>query len=149
MDDRTCYCRYLKCSLYGRMAPEARLKFRGWHRHAARFQCQVCGRLVSARTGTAYAGIRTEADTYLLGATGLEEGLSIRATGRLLGGDKDTVNHWLPALGRHCQDVMNYFFRDLHLQECQLDELWTFISKKEAHLTPVEKLAAVYGDAWV
>ena len=42
---------------------------------------------------------------------------------------------------------MNYFFRNLHLAECQLDELWTFIYKKEAHLTPVEKLQAVYGDA--
>jgi hypothetical protein len=35
--------------------------------------------------------------------------MSIRATGRLLGVDKDTVNHWLPVLGRHCQGVMNYF----------------------------------------
>jgi IS1 family transposase len=44
---------------------------------------------------------------------------------------------------------MNYFFRNLPLRECQLDELWTFISKKEAQLTPLEKLAEVYGDAWV
>jgi transposase-like protein len=82
------------------------LKYRGWHRNAARFQCQACGALVSARTGTAYAGIRTEAHTYLRGATALAEGLSILATGRLLDVDKDTVNHWLPVLGRHCQNVM-------------------------------------------
>jgi IS1 family transposase len=44
---------------------------------------------------------------------------------------------------------MNYFFRNLHLHECQLDELWTFIDKKEAHLTPLEKLREVKGDAWV
>jgi hypothetical protein len=44
---------------------------------------------------------------------------------------------------------MNYFFRHLHLRECQLDELWTFVAKKEDHLTPLEKLATVYGDAWV
>jgi IS1 family transposase len=97
----------------------------------------------------AYAGIRTEAHTYLHGATALAEGLSIRATEQLLGVDKDTVNHWLPALGRHCQDVMHDFLRDLHLRVCQLDELWTFISKKEAHLMPLEKRAAVDGDAWV
>jgi IS1 family transposase len=105
--------------------------------------------LVSARTGTAYAGIRTEGTTYLRGAVALAEGMSIRATGRLLDVDKDTVNHWLPVLGRHSQRVMNYFFRNLHLCECQLDELWTFVAKKEAHLTPLEKLATVYGDAWV
>ena len=44
---------------------------------------------------------------------------------------------------------MNHFFRNLHLHECQLDELWTFIYKKEDHLTPLEKLQEVDGDAWV
>jgi len=131
------------------MAPYGQLKFRDWHRHAARFRCQVCTALVSARTGTAYTGIRTDATTYVRGATALAEGMSIRATGRLLSVDKDTVNHWLPVLGVHCQNVMRYFFRRLHLLECQLDELWTFIAKKEARLTPVEKLAAIAGDAWV
>jgi IS1 family transposase len=44
---------------------------------------------------------------------------------------------------------MSYFFRNLHLSECQLDELWTFIYKKEDHLTPLEQLLGVYGDTWV
>jgi len=149
MDNTTCYCRNPQCPLYGRMAPYAQLKFRGWHRHTARFRCQVCPGLVSARTGTAYAGIRTDATAYLRGATALAEGMSIRATGRLLSVDKDTVNHWLPVLGVHCQHVMRYFFRHLHVLECQLDELWTFIAKKEARLTSLEKLAAIAGDAWV
>jgi IS1 family transposase len=125
------------------------LQFRDWHRHAARLRCQVCTVLVSARTGTAYAGIRTDATTYLRGATALAEGMSIRATGRFLSVDKDTVNHWLPVLGAHGQHVTRYFFRHLHVCECQLDELWTFIAKKEARLTPLEKLAAIAGDAWV
>lgn len=149
MDDRTCYCRNPRCVLYGKAGREADLKFRGRHRQAARYACRACGALVSARTGTAYTGVRTELNTYLRGATALAEGLSIRATARLLGVDKDTVNHWLPGLGHHCQGVMNYFFRNLPLAECQLDELWTFIAKKEAQLTPLEKLAEVYGDAWV
>lgn len=86
---------------------------------------------------------------YRRGAKALAEGVSIRATGRLVEADKDTVNHWLPTLGHHCQRVMNYFFRNLHLRGCQLDELWTFIYKKERQLTPLEKLAEVYGDVWV
>jgi IS1 family transposase/transposase-like protein len=145
----TCYCRNPRCSLFGQKAPKAHLQLHDWQRQAPRFRCQVCARVVSASSGTAYAGGRTAAQADLRGATALAEGLSIRATGRLLGADKDTINHWLLALGRHCQGVMNYFFRDLHLGECQLDELWTFISKKEAHLTPLEKWQEVYGDAWV
>ena len=149
MDCTTCYCRMPQCPLFGQVAPRAQFTWHDWHRQAPRWRCRSCRILVSARTGTAYAGIRTEITTYLRGAVALAEGLSIRATGRLLGVDKDTVNHWLPALGRHCQGVMNYFFRNLHLCECQLDELWTFIVKKEDHLTPLEKLATIYGDAWV
>ena len=115
MDDTTCYCRNPQCVLYGRMAPYAQLQFRDWHRHAARFRCQVCTVLVSARTGTAYAGIRTDATTYLRRATALAEGLRLRATGRLLSVDKDTVHHWLPVLGEHGQHVTRYFFRHLHI----------------------------------
>lgn len=55
--------------------------------------------------------------------------------------DKDTVNHWLPTLGLPSQGVMNYFFRNLLLGDCQLDELWTFIYKKEKQPTALEKLA--------
>ena len=102
-----------------------------------------------ARAGTAYAGIRTDERTYQSGARHLAEGTSIRATGRLLNLDKDTVCHWLPRLGAHCNRVMSYFFRDLHLSECQLDELWTFIYKKEDQLTPLDELLGIYGDAWV
>lgn len=149
MDNQTCYCRNPDCKLNGRTGRKARLKFRDWHWDAVRFECLACGQRVSARAGTAYAGIRTELSIYRRGARALAEGLSIRATGRLVEVDKDTVLHWLPILGRHGQGVLNYFFRNLHLVECQLDELWTFIYKKEAHLTPLEKLAEVYGDAWV
>jgi len=135
--------------MYGQMAPRAQVKMHDWQRQGARFRCVRGGGIVSATTGTAYAGIRPDLTPYLRGATALAEGLSIRATGRLLSVDKDTANHGLPVLGQHCQNVMNYFFRNLHLPECQLDELWTFIHKKEDHLTSLEKLAEVSGDAWV
>lgn len=149
MDHTTCYCRNWRCKLFGRIASAARLKLHDWHGVGPRFRCEACQGILSASTGTAYAGIRTDLSTYRRGVKALAEGLSIRATGRLIEVDKDTVQRWLPSLGRHCQGVMNYFFRNLHLTECQLDELWTFIYKKEAHLTPLEKLQAIYGDAWV
>jgi transposase-like protein len=149
MDCTTCDCCMPRCPLCGQVAPRAQFTWHDWHRQAPRWRCRAGRALVSARTGTAYTGIRTESTVYRRGAVALAEGMGIRATGRLLDVDKDTVNHWLPVLGRHCQGVMNYFFRHLHLRECQLDELWTFVAKKEDHLTPLEKLATVYGDAWV
>ncbi len=149
MKTDTCYCRNVQCQFYGLVGQQARLVFRDWHDGTPRFRCTQCDHLVGARTGTAYAGIRTDESIYQSGARHLAEGTSIRATGRLLSLDKDTVCHWLPQLGTHGNGVMSYFFRNLHLSECQLDELWTFIFKKEDQLTPLDKLLGIYGDAWV
>ncbi len=66
--------------------------------------------MVSARTGTAYAGIRTDLTQYALGAKLLAEGLGVRATARILEVDKDTVNHWLVCLGTHCGVVWHITF---------------------------------------
>ena len=149
MDIRTCYCRNSKCVNYGQATGVLSLRPYGNHRHAPRLQCRECGHLVWARSGTAYAGIRTLETTYRLGAKLLAEGLAIRATSRILEVDKDTVCQWVPRLGRHSLRVMAYFFRNLHISECQLDELWTFVQKKEYHLEPIEQVLGVYGDAWI
>ena len=148
MDCTTCYCRSPQCPMYGQIVPRAQVKRHDWQRQGPRFRCERCGGIVSATTGTAYGGIRTDLTAYLRGATALAEGLSIRATGRLWDIDKDTANHWLPVLGQHWQGVLNDFFRNLHLHECQLDELWTFIHPQEAHLSALEQLAEISGDAW-
>src|SRR5512145_397457 len=113
MDYTSCYCRNPRCVLFGQAGPAARLKPYDWQRAGPRLQCAVCGKVFSASMGTAYAGIRTDLNTYRRGAKALAEGMSIRATGRLIEVDKDTVQHWLPILGHHGQSVMNYFFRNL------------------------------------
>jgi IS1 family transposase/transposase-like protein len=149
MDTRTCYCRNPKCKGYGQTGNDAQLHRYDTHRQAPRFQCGFCGQLVSSRAGTAYAGIRTPETIYRLGAKLLAEGMSIRATARILEIDKDTVCQWVPRLGQHCLRLMAYYFHDLHITECQLDELWTFVYKKEARLDPVDQVLGLYGDAWV
>lgn len=128
---------------------ESRLRPYGHDRGEARFRCAHCGQVTEARAGTAYANIRTDLETYELGAKLLAEGMSLRAVGRVLGRDKDTVCDWVTQLGAHCANVAAYYFRDLHITECQLDELWTFVRKKEAQLTPVEQMLNLYGDTWV
>jgi hypothetical protein len=99
-----------------------------------------CRHRFSARAGTAYAGLRSPELIFQDGVRQLAEGVSIRATARNLGVDKDTVAHWLPRVGRRCQQLLDYFLRDLHLTECQLDELWPFVYKKEKHQVMVEQI---------
>src|SRR5437879_6842821 len=121
MDDTTCSCRSPQCSMYGQIAPSAQVERHDWQRQGPRFRCARCGSIVSATTGTAYAGIRTDLTAYLRGATALAAGLSIRATGRLLGVGNATANHGLPVLGGHCQGLMSYVFPNLNMHECHSD----------------------------
>ena len=130
MDLSTCYCRNRHCRYYGLTGKAARLQLAGWQCGARRLVCLECGHWLSARTGTAYAGIRTSERIFRDGIRQLAEGASIRTVGRNIECDKDTVSHWLPRVGRHCLRLIHYFFRNLHLTECQLDELWTFVYKK-------------------
>jgi transposase-like protein len=108
-----------------------------------------CGQIYEARDGTTYAEIRTDLQTYRLGAKLLVEGNSLRATGRILTMDKDTISEWVARLGEHCAQLAAYHFRKLHLSECQWDELWTFVFKKKAHLTPLEQMLPLSGDTWI
>jgi hypothetical protein len=42
---------------------------------------------------------------------------------------------------------MLYFWHDLHVRECQLDALWSFVHTKEAHLPGAKVYCDTYGDA--
>jgi IS1 family transposase len=44
---------------------------------------------------------------------------------------------------------MLYLWHDLHVRECQLDELWSFVHTKQAHLPGAKIYSKTYGDAWV
>ena len=122
---------------------------RGADRGIPRLLCTKCKGTFSARQGTAYFGVHAEEPNYTIAMRALAEGNSLRGTGRIVEVDKDTVCDWLDRAGRHCRAVTTYLFDNLHITECQVDELWSFVRKKEAHLTVAEKVLALYGDAWV
>ena len=79
----------------------------------------------------------------------LAEGNALRVTARIVQVDKDTVCTWLHRVACHCRTIMLYFWHDLHVSECQLDELWSFVHTKEAHLPGAKLYCDTYGDAWV
>ncbi len=149
MDYSTCYCPNQACSHYGIYGYGRHLVRNGADNGIARLLCKMCERTFSERKGTAYFDIRTEARIYTIAMRALAEGNSLRGTGRIVAVDKDTICDWLDIAGKHCRAVIAYLFHDLHISECQLDELWSFVYKKEKRLTSTEKVLAHYGDAWV
>jgi len=149
MDAKTCYCPNRACSKYRIQGQGSHIVHKGFDNGIQRLQCAMCKTTFSIRQGTAYLGIRSDEAIFTIAMRALAEGNSIRGTARIVDVDKDSVADWLDQVGFHCMVVTKYFFRNLHITECQLDELWGFVHTKEDNLEPIEKILTEYGDAWV
>ena len=69
----------------------------------------------------------------------LVEGCSIRSTVRLTGAAKNTVVKLLIELGAACAAYQDEHLRNLSCNRLQLDEIWSFVGKKDRQLTGEEK----------
>lgn len=98
--------------------------------HIQLLRCRTCNKRFSERHHTVFAGLRLDEKTVTEILLGLAEGLSIRACARVKGVNKDTVQRVLERARHHCIKVLTELVKDLHLTECQMDELWAFIKKR-------------------
>jgi IS1 family transposase len=77
----------------------------------------------------------------------LVEGNSIRATSRMVGVSKDTVQKLLEDVGDACEAYHDENVRDLSVMLIQCDEIWTFCKAKESNIAPAKKRETI-GDMW-
>lgn len=69
----------------------------------------------------------------------LAEGSSIRSAERLTGVHRDTICRLTVQFGKGCQRLMEECFQGLQLRHLELDEVWTFVLKKQGRLTVEER----------
>ena len=148
MDWETLYCPNRRCSYYGVPFKQSRLVRNGSSHGQKQAYCRRCGSSVSIRYGTAYFDLNAEPVIFETAIRALAEGNSLRATGRIVQIDKDTACDWLDRAAQQCRLVMLYLWRNLHVSECQLDELWSFVHTKEHNLAAAQLFCETYGDAW-
>lgn len=79
--------------------------------------------------------------------TALVEGNSLRATARITGVARMTVEKLLRDLGNACAEYHNANVHGLKSQRVQCDEIWSFVGAKQKNATP-EKKAQGWGDCW-
>jgi len=149
MDWESLYCPNRCCRYYGKPFAQGLLVKNGTGHGYPQALCKACRSSVSLRYGTAYLGIEADPVIFETGIRALAEGNSLRATARIVQIDKDTACDWLARAGQHCRLVILYFWHHLHVTECQLDELWSFVHTKEDNLSLTEVYCDTYGDAWV
>ena len=69
----------------------------------------------------------------------LAEGNSIRSAERLTGVHRDTICRLVVRFGTACKRFMDDQLRNLALRHVEVDEIWTFVEKKQGRLSPEEK----------
>ena len=96
-----------------------------------RFQCKQCGKRYSEPQDRplGYARLPIEKVNMILHC--LVEGNSVRGTARLCNVEKRTVLNLLKAAGDHCERLLEKRLRNVPVEDLQLDEVWTFVFKKE------------------
>jgi len=69
----------------------------------------------------------------------LVEGNTLRSTARLTGVHRTTIMNLMVDFGRKCKAFMDAQLRGLTLNHVEVDEIWTFVQKKQARLTAEQK----------
>ena len=77
----------------------------------------------------------------------LVEGNSIRSTERMTQTHRDTICRLLIEVGAGCAQLMDAQMRDLPCRRIQVDEIWSYVGKKQGHLLPGDNRARL-GDMW-
>ncbi len=69
----------------------------------------------------------------------LVEGNTLRSTTRLTGVHRTTIMKLMVDFGQKCKTFMDRELRGLTLDHIEVDEIWTFVAKKQSRLTTDEK----------
>ena len=74
-------------------------------------------------------GLKASEETFYDVIACLAEGNGIRATARIKGVD---MAEWLDTASKHVEAISRYLMVNLHFEEAQLDEFWSFVQKRGA-----------------
>lgn len=102
-------------------------------------RCKTCNHRFSENYGTVFMHSNFSRQDIQRIILAIAECNSIRGTARILSYDKDAVNRVVIKAGEHCKKVLSKLIRDLSLNECQLDELWAFVKKRNLFPKKISK----------
>jgi IS1 family transposase len=78
----------------------------------------------------------------------LVNGVSVRSTERIVGVHRDTILRLMVSLGDGCTKLMQEKLTGLKSEHIQVDEIWSYVGKKQKHLSPFDDQSKV-GDFWI
>jgi transposase-like protein/IS1 family transposase len=112
----------------------------GKDRHGnQRYKCVLCGKRFSEEKHNPLGDMRVDLDKAKLALRMLTEGMSIRATERTTGVNRNTLCKLIVLFGDACRAFLDRNMRGLTLKHLQFDEQWTWVGRKQSRLSVLEK----------
>jgi transposase-like protein len=113
----------------GNIVANGTYKARGVRMH--KYICRTCSKSFSSSSNTIFHDLRTDEKTILLALKMIVKGMSLRGTAEILEVKLDTVRGWLQKAAEHSEEVDKVLIKELNVDKVELDELWTFVQKKQ------------------
>jgi transposase-like protein len=146
LDIKEYFCPHPACKQYGLRGSGSLVKAGTYTTKASgetrqMLKCNVCGARFSETQSTIFAGCHYSDQTIKSIILCTAEGNGIRATARILSLSKDRVNQIVLKAGTYAEMMLSNLLHSLHLNECQMDELWSFVHKKKLMTKKNSKLS--------
>lgn len=121
------YCDNPTCSCYNQVGSN---NIRINSRPKGQIYCNICQNRWVLTKGTMFFDLRTPIDKVIDTLLLLVRGMGLNNTCRQSGITADTVLSWIKKAGKHCDEFTQYMQQEMHLEQVQIDEFWSFIRKK-------------------
>jgi transposase-like protein/IS1 family transposase len=112
-----------------------------------RFRCLGCGKTWVEETTKPIGDMRISMKDAAIALGMLLEGMSIRATCRLTGLNRHTINDLILLAGENCQRLLDSKIQKVEAKDVQADEIWSFVGMKEKQRVARNR-SLECGDSW-
>src|SRR5437870_6981142 len=118
----------------------------GSHRGRQRYCCRTCQTYFGETQGTPMYGLKTPAAEVAQALLIVMRRGSLRAAEEITGHKYETISAWLKRAASHAAAITQVLASDLHLNQVEIDEFWSFVQKKRGQLA--SRMRENAGDAW-
>ena len=121
----------------------------GLHRNGLRrYRCPKCRRTFTEAHTRVLETMYIPKDRAVLALQLLLEGNSIRSTERISGMDRNTIMSLLVKAGERCERLMEEKLQNIEVRDVEIDEIWSYVAKKEGHKSAYEQDFSEIGDCY-
>ena len=101
-----------------------------------RYQCRQCSKWFQEPQDKPLEGMYLPVEKAEAILKMLVEGMSVRTIERLTDVHRDTILRLLVLVGEKCERIMGRYVRNVQVRDVEMDEVWSFIGKKEKRVRP-------------